>query len=192
MALHTQLPIYKVAYDLLDVVADLVKNMPRDVKRTFGNEIANVLLDRLDQYVKHTMHTRHYIRYVDDMVLLSDRAPDLVAAHTAIAAWLPATLGLALNPRKTILQPIDRGIDFVGQVIKPWSRRTRRTTLHVALHRTAVSAPADRYQTANSYFGLLRQATHSHTDRARLANVFRHCGHCVAGNLTKTYRKGTP
>ena len=28
MAIHTNLPIYKVAYDLLDAVTDLVKNMP--------------------------------------------------------------------------------------------------------------------------------------------------------------------
>lgn len=32
MALHTQLPIYKVSYDLLDVITDLAKNMPRDFK----------------------------------------------------------------------------------------------------------------------------------------------------------------
>ena len=40
MATHTQLPIYKTAYTLLDVVMDLVKNMPRDFKRLIGEEIA--------------------------------------------------------------------------------------------------------------------------------------------------------
>jgi hypothetical protein len=40
MALHTQLPIYKVAYDLLDVVTDLVKNMPRDFKQSIGGKIS--------------------------------------------------------------------------------------------------------------------------------------------------------
>lgn len=40
MALHTQLPIYKVAYDLLDVVTDLVKNMPRDFKQSVGSKIS--------------------------------------------------------------------------------------------------------------------------------------------------------
>jgi hypothetical protein len=149
---------------------------------------ANVLLDRLDQHIKHDLHVRHYIRYVDDMVLLDPRADRLNALRADIEAWLPANLGLALNPRKTILQPIDRGIDFVGQVIKPWHRRTRRTTLHAALHRAARLDPADLHQTANSYFGLLRQATHSHTDRARLANLLRHRGRSVSMALTKTYR----
>lgn len=40
MATHTQLPIYKAAYSLLDVVMDLVKNIPRDFKRLIGEEIA--------------------------------------------------------------------------------------------------------------------------------------------------------
>jgi hypothetical protein len=39
MAIHTSLPIYKVAYDLLDVVTDLVKNMQRDFKRSIGEKI---------------------------------------------------------------------------------------------------------------------------------------------------------
>ena len=39
MATHTQLPIYKVAYDLLDVATSLVKNMQRDFKRSIGDKI---------------------------------------------------------------------------------------------------------------------------------------------------------
>lgn len=44
MALHTQLPIYKVAYDLLDIVTDLVKNMPRDYKQAIGSELRDQCL----------------------------------------------------------------------------------------------------------------------------------------------------
>lgn len=40
MATHTQLPIYKVAYDLLDVVTDFVRNMPRDTKQSIGGKIS--------------------------------------------------------------------------------------------------------------------------------------------------------
>jgi len=39
MSLHSDLPIYKVAYDLLRLVVDLVKNMPRDFKSTFGGQL---------------------------------------------------------------------------------------------------------------------------------------------------------
>lgn len=45
--------------------------------------------------------------------------------------------------------------------------------------------------TANSYFGLLGQATASHHDRAHLANILRRRGRCVAADLSKTYRRTT-
>ena len=39
MALHHQLPIYKVAYDLADLAVDLVRQMPRDVKDVIGRDL---------------------------------------------------------------------------------------------------------------------------------------------------------
>ncbi|WP_207000904.1 hypothetical protein [Trinickia mobilis] len=44
--------------------------------------------------------------------------------------------------------------------------------------------------TANSYFGLLRQAPASHHDRARLSTVVRERGHAVNAAFTQTYRRG--
>lgn len=43
---------------------------------------------------------------------------------------------------------------------------------------------------ANSYFGLLSQASHSQKDRAALANVVLKRGNTVNSALTKTYQKG--
>jgi hypothetical protein len=45
MALHTNLPIYKVAYDLLDVVTDLARNMPRDFKASIGGKIRDEVVE---------------------------------------------------------------------------------------------------------------------------------------------------
>ncbi|BBH11775.1 four helix bundle protein [Chromobacterium haemolyticum] len=39
MALHTQLPIYKVTYDLLALITRLTTTMPRDFKRSLGDEL---------------------------------------------------------------------------------------------------------------------------------------------------------
>lgn len=94
-----------------------------------------------------------------------------------------------MNPRKTILQPVARGIDFVGHLVKPWRRITRRKTVHVALARLQDMPAADLHQSANSYFGLLRQATHSHHDRTRVAKLMLKRGHAVQGDITKIYRK---
>ena len=149
---------------------------------------ANIYLDALDQFVKHRVGARHYIRYVDDFVLLHESPQWLNAAKAEIEPFLLRTLSAQLNPKKTILQPIDRGIDFVGHVIKPWHRTTRRRTVNEAVRRISNSPAEDLFEVANSYFGLLRQASHSHQDRARLANGLPRRGHCISGDLTKTYR----
>ncbi|HAF43448.1 MAG TPA: reverse transcriptase [Gallionellaceae bacterium] len=150
---------------------------------------ANVLLDALDQHIKHGLRCKHYIRYVDDMVLLHRSPQWLNQAHADIKAWLPEHLGLRLNPAKTILQPVERGVDFVGQVIKPWHRVTRKRTVKAAINRVRDIDAAKLFETANSYYGLFRQAPHSHHQRVQLSNVMRYRGHCISGNLAKTYRR---
>ncbi|RQR50112.1 four helix bundle protein [Burkholderia sp. Bp9125] len=87
MALHTQLPIYRAAYGLLDVVTDLVKNMPRDFKRNIGDEIskdcvkitilvfrANVAADKspyLDQLIERLQVIELLLRLSMDKRLIS-------------------------------------------------------------------------------------------------------------------------
>jgi retron-type reverse transcriptase len=149
---------------------------------------ANIYLDALDQFCKHQLKARHYIRYVDDFVLLHESPQQLNAWREQIESFLPS-LGARLNPSKTILQPVDRGVDFVGHVIKPWRRTTRKRSMAQALKRTAAAPAEDLRETANSYFGLLIQASHSQKDRATLANLVLRRGHTINGALTKTYPK---
>jgi len=149
---------------------------------------ANVYLDALDQFAKHQLGAKHYVRYVDDFVFLHDSPQQLNAWLAEVEAFLPS-LGAKLNPAKTILQPVDRGLDFVGHVIKPWRRTTRKRSLAQALKRTAAAPAEDLRETANSYFGLLSQASHSEKDRKQLARVVLLRGHSVNGALTKTYPK---
>jgi RNA-directed DNA polymerase len=168
-------------------------NAPADTGLPIGNLssqfFANVLLDDLDQRVKHVLKCRHYVRYVDDFILL-DKSPDrLNDALRDLKAFLPNRLGVQLNPRKTVLQPVARGIDFVGHVIKPWRRTTRPRTTRVALMRIETMPDAELFAAGNSYLGLLGQASHSHADRARVANALLARGHSVRSDLSKIYRR---
>lgn len=45
MAIHTSLPIYKVAYDLFQEVTTVTKNMPRDFKISLGGRIRDEALE---------------------------------------------------------------------------------------------------------------------------------------------------
>jgi len=152
---------------------------------------ANIYLDALDQFVKHRLGARHYIRYVDDFVLLHESPQQLNAWHSQIEAFLAEHLHARLNPSKTILQPIERGIDFVGQVILPHRRVTRRRTVAHAVKRITKVHHCTLRETANSYFGLLTQASHSHTDRKRLAKAVLLRGSTVNAALSKTFRTST-
>lgn len=153
---------------------------------------ANVHLDALDQFIKHRLRCRHYVRYVDDFILLHESPQQLNAWRATIETFLHERLRLQVNPAKTILQPVERGIDFVGQVIRPWRTTLRRRTFKAAMRRLASINDADLFTTANSYLGLLRQASHSHTDRVRVANLLRKRGRCINAELSKTYRPREP
>lgn len=168
-------------------------NQPAHLGLPIGNLssqfFANVYLDALDQYAKHQLRARHYIRYVDDFIILHDSAAWLNDALAKIDAWLPANLGARLNHSKTILQPVTRGVDFVGHVIKPWHTTTRRRTVLEAQARMRAAPDADFHTTANSYFGLLRQSPASHHDRALLARLALRRGFAVDKQLTRTFRR---
>ena len=62
------------------------------------------------------------------------------------------------------------------------------TLLATAMERLRTMPAADTFTAGNSYLGLLRQASHSHHDRARVAQVLRRRGHAVKGDLSKIYR----
>ena len=186
---------YKGRPDLLNQVPHhkRLTSQPAHLGLPIGNLssqfFANIYLDVLDQFVKHRIGARHYIRYVDDFVLLHESPQWLNQAHDQIAAFLPGQLHARLNPSKTILQPADRSIDFIGQVIKPWRRTTRRRTFNDGLRRVKTINAEKLFETANSYFGLFRQSGHGHHDQAQLANILRYRGHTIKADLSKTYRR---
>jgi RNA-directed DNA polymerase len=169
-------------------------NAPANTGLPIGNLssqfFANVLLDRLDQFVKHHLKVKHYVRYVDDFILLDSDPKRLNSHRQAIEAFTTSQLKLQVNPRKTILQPVERGVDFVGHVIHPWHTMTRKRTVNNACRRIETAAPEDLLPMVNSYLGTVSQATHAHGDRARIAAASMKRGHCVRSDLRKAYRAG--
>jgi len=82
VALHTQLPIYRAAYALLDSVTDLVKNMPRDFKRSIGEKISAecieimVLVFRANVAADKTPHLTELLERLQVIELLLRLAMD--------------------------------------------------------------------------------------------------------------------
>ncbi|MBI5332221.1 MAG: RNA-directed DNA polymerase [Candidatus Aenigmarchaeota archaeon] len=75
---------------------------------------ANVYLNELDQFVKHELRTRFYIRYVDDFVILYNSKEILDLWKDQISKFLGDILKLELHPEKTKIIPIYHGTPFLG------------------------------------------------------------------------------
>jgi len=95
---------------------DNLKGLP--IGNLTSQFFGNVYLNELDQFIKHTLKTHFYIRYVDDIVLLSRDRNELIEWMKEIESFLITRLGLRLHPRRRKLQPISNGIDFLGYIIR--------------------------------------------------------------------------
>jgi RNA-directed DNA polymerase len=98
---------------------------------------ANVYLNELDQFVKHTLKVRGYLRYVDDFVLLADSSEELIAHSERIGTFLRERLRLELHPDKRVLQRTRQGVDFLGCIVFPDHALTRQRSVRALRRRLA-------------------------------------------------------
>ncbi len=75
---------------------------------------ANIYLNELDQYVKHELKIKYYIRYVDDFVILDNSPKKLVDYKIKIDYFLKNKLKLELHPDKSKILNLDEGVNFLG------------------------------------------------------------------------------
>lgn len=75
---------------------------------------ANVYLNELDQFVKHTLKAEFYIRYVDDFVIIHISQAALEGYERQIGAFIRNSLKLELHPDKCRIIPLRQGIPFLG------------------------------------------------------------------------------
>lgn len=76
--------------------------------------LANVYLNELDNFVKHELKAKYYIRYVDDFVVLNKDKIMLEKWRMEIDSFLANELKLELHPEKTRIITGDRGITLLG------------------------------------------------------------------------------
>ncbi len=76
----------------------------------------NIYMNEFDQFVKHKLKAKYYIRYSDDFVILSENKKWL--EHQILLMWkfLYEKLKLKLHPDKIFIKTISSGIDFLGMV----------------------------------------------------------------------------
>jgi len=96
---------------------------------------ANLYLNELDHFIKRQLKCRFYVRYMDDLVLLSESKEQLQNWMISIEEFLNDHLDLVLHPTKRIIAPISNGIDFVGYIVRPEYVLVRKRVVGNLKHR---------------------------------------------------------
>jgi len=113
---------------------------------------ANIYMNVFDQWVKHKLKARHYIRYADDFVFLSGDEIYLKNLIPMIRDFLSLRLRLTLHPDKIFLKTLASGVDFLGWVNFKDYRVLRNKTKHRMFSRIKENPTPETLQ---SYLGLL-------------------------------------
>ena len=92
--------------------------------------VALAVLDDLDQYIKERLRVKHYVRYMDDFVLIHPDKEFLKRCKTEIEQFLTG-IGLELN-KKTSLYPLRQGVKMLqwkfvltdsGRILRKMSKK---------------------------------------------------------------------
>jgi RNA-directed DNA polymerase len=129
---------------------------------------ANVYMNELDQFMKHKLKTKYYIRYSDDFVVLSENRSYLEDKIPIIQYFLQNKLKLKIHPDKIFIKTFSSGIDFLGWINFPDYRIIRNTTKNRILKK--ISGVCDP-RTLSSYFGILRNGN-TEKIKSKVANLY--------------------
>jgi hypothetical protein len=120
-------------------------------------------MNEFDQYMKHILKAKYYIRYADDFVILSDKKGELKSLLILIDKFLKEKLVLNLHPDKVYIKTLASGVDFLGWVHFPYHRVLRTATKWRMFRRLKES---QKKETVMSYLGML-----SHGNTQKLQSV---------------------
>ncbi len=88
---------------------------------------ANVYLNELDQFIKHQLRAKYYVRYVDDFVILHRDRKTLEKLKVAIDEFLSGALKIELHPDKTRIIHLEKGITLLGFRVFYYYRLLKRS-----------------------------------------------------------------
>lgn len=135
---------------------------------------ANIYMNELDQFMKHELRVKNYLRYTDDFVVVSEDKNYLEGLLPLIARFLKEALALDLHPNKVEIRNVNQGIDFLGYVVLPHHRQLRTQTKkrivrklfqRVGECRNGIISKESVEQSLQSYLGVL-----SHANAYNLSN----------------------
>jgi retron-type reverse transcriptase len=114
--------------------------------------LVNIYMNDFDQWMKHELKAKYYIRYADDFVILHEDKSYLEEMIHRLDAFLTERLQLSLHPNKIYIKTVSSGVDFLGWVHFP-HHRVLRTSTKRKMFRTINKE--SKNETIQSYLGVL-------------------------------------
>lgn len=147
--------------DILWLLKEVIKSFPQGIP--LGNltsqVFANIYLNELDQFVKHKLNIKYYLRYADDFLMLSPNKNDLNCLIKPIQQFLQENLRLELHQQKIILRNLNWGIDFLGYIVLPHYILPRNKTKRRIFKKLRQNLGSENFnQSLQSYLGYLSHA----------------------------------
>jgi hypothetical protein len=108
---------------------------------------ANVYAGALDRHLQQDLGERHWHRYMDDLVVLGPSSDHLRRLRVEIEAFSRGRLGLRFS--KWSIQPVSRGVNFLGYRIWPSHKLLRKDSVQRARRKIAryrAAGDADRLE----------------------------------------------
>lgn len=157
------------------------KNVGLPLGNLTSQLFVNICLNEFDQFVKHKMKEKYYIRYCDDFVIFSEDKKWLENVIFPIKIFLREKLKLELHPDKIHLKTLTSGMDFLGMVnfadyrilrTKTKKRILRKIKEKNFLLREKFISEESFSQTLQSYLGILSHCR-GHKIKRRISELNR-------------------
>lgn len=111
--------------------------------------LVNIYMNEFDQFVKHKLKVKYYIRYADDFVFLGTDPASLAHMRHGVNKYLEEKLKLSLHPDKVFIKTVSSGVDFLG-----WVNFSDHKVLRTSTKRRMIRNFSEK--SASSYRGMLR------------------------------------
>ena len=149
---------------LIDAIIDSSKGLP--IGNYTSQWFSNFYLQDMDHFIKEKLGIKHYVRYVDDLVLLGPNKKKLHRAKGAIAIYL-GTIGLELKDDWQVFKANSRAIDFLGfRFFRSKTILRKRNALRIRRRFRKISKKDElRYKDACaviSYWGWIKRSNSYH------------------------------
>ncbi len=154
--LRLRIPDNETAALLQEIIGSFFSTAP-GVGLPLGNLtsqlLSNIYMNEFDQFVKHRLKVKYYLRYADDFAVFSRNRAHLENILPTMQEFLEQKLKLNMHPNKIFIKTIASGVDFLGWVHFP-DHRVLRTATKRRMFRN-IKVKEGRDETVQSYLGLI-------------------------------------